>query len=259
MMTKFIENMKLSKLGFTDGQQFLVQQLLSLALNPAIDMLTAFQPYLNEAKSKEADFELIPDELIVLIKALLNKAKEGKATPAELVLVSLIKDVQTFFNSSTKDEFENDGGDDYVEVDITKKEVERLMERLLYVMPELKDLDNLEHSDFNHSTIMMIKSQLGKTGAAINAKSISEALYPFLDQYSWTRMAPALEEIIQDPQSNKFLLENITNERSSWWHATMGLLSGRSIKFSNYGTTMASMIGLGPLMEMWQVAQRIRN
>lgn len=258
LLTKVIENMKLSKIGFSEGQQFLVQQLLSQVLSPVIDMLTAFQPYLNEAKSKKASFDLVPDELIVLVKALLNKAKEGKASPAELILVSLIKDVQAFFNSGPEDSLDNEV-DDYVTLNVTREEVERLMERLLVAMPELRDLDSLENSDFNNSTIMLIRSQFGKTSKTLTARSISETLYPYLDQYSWTRMAPALEEIIQDPKSNKFLYENITDKRSSWWHATMGLLSGKSVKFSNYGTTMASMIGLGPVIEMWQVAQRIRS
>merc|ERR1719206_427092 len=151
LLTKVIENMKLSKLGFTEGQQFLVQQLLSQVLSPVIDMLTAFQPYLNEARSKKANFDLVPDELIVLVKALLNKAKEGKATPAELILVSLIKDVQTFFNSGPDDTLYNES-DDYVTLNVTRQEVERLMERLLVAMPELRDLDNLENSDFNNST-----------------------------------------------------------------------------------------------------------
>jgi len=255
LMRNIIENLKLSKVGFTKGQQFLAQQLLSQVLNPIIEMLTAFQPYLDEAKTKEADFELIPEELIVLVKALLNKAKDGKASPAELILVGIITDIQDFLSTSPDDEDLEETDN----TDISKDEVERVMERLLLAMPELTDLNNLEYSDFNHSSIMLIQSQLGKSGKSMNAKSITDTLFPFLDSYSWTRLSQALEEIIQDPKSNKFLLANITDKRSSWWHATMGLLSGRSVKFNNYGATMASMIGLGPLIEMWQVAQKCRS
>jgi len=209
MLIKFTENLKTSKLGLTNGQQFVVQQLLNQVLSPGIDMLTAFQPYLNDAKRKEADFDLIPDELIVLVKALLKNAKDGKATPAELILVGMIKDVQAFFNSNTEDTSDEAKDDDKITVNVTQEEVERLLERLLNAMPALKDLDNLDSAGFNHSTIMMIRSQVGKTEKPITGKNLSEALYPYLDEYSWTRMAPALEEIIQDPQSNRFVRSTV--------------------------------------------------
>merc|ERR1719427_1006096 len=220
-------------------------------------MLTAFQPYLNNARAKKADFDLLPDELFVLAKALVNKAKEGKATPAELILVSIIKDIQAFLNSSPEDS--TDDSKNNLEREVTKNEVERLLDRLLNAMPELRDLDNLDEAGFNHSTIMMIRSKVSTTDVPITAAKMTDALYPYLDQYSWNRMAPSLEEIILDPKGNRFSLDNITNKRSPWWHATMGLLSGHSIRFNNYGTTMASMIGLGSLVEMWQVAQKIRS
>ena len=105
-------------------------------------MLTAFQPYLDEAKTKEADFELIPEELIVLVKALLNKAKDGKASPAELILVGIITDIQDFLSTSPDDEDLEETDN----TDISKDEVERVMERLLLAMPELTDLNNLEYS-----------------------------------------------------------------------------------------------------------------
>ena len=65
-LSKVIESMKSSKLGLTEGQQFLVQQLLSQVLDPFIEMLTAFKPYLDDAKTKEAQFELVPDEVILV-------------------------------------------------------------------------------------------------------------------------------------------------------------------------------------------------
>ena len=93
-----METLKSTKLALTKGRQSFVQQMLREMLSPTIDMLTAFQPYLNKAKAKKADFDLIPDETFVLAKALINKTKEGKATPAELIIVGVIKDVQESFN-----------------------------------------------------------------------------------------------------------------------------------------------------------------
>ena len=129
-------------------------------------------------------------------------------------------------NSSPESEDQQDEDAGYV--DVTKEEVERLMERLLIALPSLRNLDNLDRSDFSQSAIILLKNELGKSGHALDAKKIADAMYPFLENYSWSRMAPALEEIIQDPtiQSNIFLLQNITDKRSPWWYATMGLLSG---------------------------------
>merc|ERR1719427_1507609 len=136
-------------------------------------MLTAFQPYLNNARAKKADFDLLPDELFVLAKALVNKAKEGKATPAELILVSIIKDIQAFLNSSPEDS--TDDSQNNLEREVTKNEVERLLERLLNAMPELRDLDNLDEAGFNHSTIMMIRSKVSTTDVPITAAKMTDS------------------------------------------------------------------------------------
>ena len=72
------------------------------------------------------------------------------------MIVGVIKDVQESFNSNL-----DDSADDSQEsfgVEVTKVEVQRLIERLLTAMPELKDVNNLEDAGFNNSTVMLIKS-----------------------------------------------------------------------------------------------------
>ena len=63
-------------------------------------MLIPFQPHLNKAKARKADLDLIPEEIFVRAKALINKTKEGKAIPAELIIVGVIKDAKVSFNSN---------------------------------------------------------------------------------------------------------------------------------------------------------------
>ena len=101
-----METLKSTKLGLTKGQQFFVQQILSEMLSPKINMLIAFQPHLNKAKARKADLDLIPDETFVRAKALINKTKEGKVTPAESMTVDVVRDVQEPFHSNLDEAFE---------------------------------------------------------------------------------------------------------------------------------------------------------
>ena len=255
-LIKISENLKNFNLGLTEGQQFLVNKLLSQVLDPVIAMLASLQPYLDKAKRKDTDIDLIPDELIVFIKGIQKNALEGKASPTELLIVGALKDFQSLFNSNTT--VENFNQDNEIILEVNQKEVEKLFEKLLDAMPELSDISRLEKDGgFDYSLLMMIKSNIGEE--SISAGKLSEALYPYIDSYSWSKMAPVIEEIIRNPETNPFTLNNMKKRDGSWWKVTMGLLSSHNVKFTNYGAMLASMIGLSPIIEMWQVAQEIRN
>ena len=255
IMKKIDEGLKRGDLGLTAGQTFLVQQLTSQILRPGIEMLEATEPFLNEAKPRDANIDLIPDELLILINGLQKRAQEKDATATEIALAAIVKDVSNFIDSLGDTEEKADSR----RVDVTSEEVRRLIGKLLTSQPTLTDLDNLSGSDFNQSTKLFIESNFGKKGRNIDADLITDVVYPYLDQYSWNKIEAALEEIIQNPESNKFLYKNITDSRSPWYHATMGLLSSREIKFNGFGKTLASAAGLGSLIDMWKVAQKIRG
>ena len=257
VLKKMEEGLKSDGLGLTEGQSFLVLQLTSQVLRPVIEILSATEPYLSEASPREPNIDLLPDEFLILIKGLQKRAKEKDATAAEIAMAAVIKDVWNFFDSLDDNQDKNESRRQGV--DVTKEEVQRLIGKLLTSQPSLKDLNNLSASDFNESTKLFIESNLGQKGKKLDAELITDALYPYLDQYSWNKIEAALEEIIQDPASNKFLYKNMTNSRSPWYHATMGLLSSRGVKFNGFGKTLASAAGLGSLVDMWKVAQRLRG
>ena len=257
VLKKMEEGLKSEDLGLTAGQSFLVLQLTNQVLRPGMEILAATEPFLSEARPREPNIDLIPDEFLLLIKGLQKRAEEKDATTAEIAMAAVIKDVCNFIDSLDNNQDKNDSRGQGV--DVTKEEVQRLIGKLLNSQPSLKDLNNLSGSDFNQSTKLFIESNLGQKGKKLDAELITDSLYPYLDQYSWNKIEAALEEIIQDPANNKFLYKNITDSRSPWYHATMGLLSSRGVKFNGFGKTLASAAGLGSLVDMWKVAQKVRG
>jgi len=255
VLTRLSHGIKAKEFGLTAGQAMVVDQLASRLLDPAIEVLRVTKPYLEEAKPTEGDFDVIPNELVILVHGLLKKAEEGSATPPELLLAGFFKDVKGFFQSGdrkTVDEVPEKS-------DFTRAHVEKAVGRIMTVLPALQDLNNLAHSDFSGTAKLFIESNMSVKGSKLDAKTVTDSLYPYLDQYSWSRIEPALEEIIQDPENNKFLYSNLTNPRSPWHRAAMGLLSSREVKFNGFGRTMASAAGLDALIDMYKVARRIRR
>ena len=255
MMDKMKEKINNHDLGLSSGQALVVQQLANQFLDPALEMVKVTQTVVNEAKITDSNFDVVPDELVILINGLMKKAEDGTATAPEMILAGVFKDIKEMFNSDDSDSRSKPNE----KIDITMDEVERLIQRLLVSQPTLQDLDNLQYSDFGHSAKLFIESNLGKKGTKLDSKSITESIYPYLDQYSWNKIEPALEEIIQDSQNNKFLFKNLTDPGSPWYQALMGILSSKEVKFSGFGKTLASAAGLGSLIDMWKVAQQLRK
>ena len=247
------------ELGLSSGQTMVFQQLANQFLEPALEMVKVTQTVVEGAGLAESDINFIPDEMVILINGLLKKAENGSASPSELILAGFVKDIQGMINSVENDEPRSEGLKRNTKVGISKDEVERLIDRLLISQPTLQDLNNLSHSDFSHSAKLFIESNLGRRGNKLDGKIITEGIYPYLDEYSWSKIEPALEEIVQDPPNNKFLFKNLTDPCSAWNQALMGLLSSREVRFTGFGKTLASASGLGFLIEMWKVAQQIRN
>ena len=69
-------------------------------ISPVQNILELLLPTFDDVKVKEANFELIPSELIILAKALVKKGKEGKATPQEMMVISFILDANNFLSTN---------------------------------------------------------------------------------------------------------------------------------------------------------------
>jgi len=238
--------------GLSPGQQFLLSEVGEQLINPMLDLLLAFQPYLSQAKSKKADFELIPDELIVLICGLLKKADDGKASPGELALVSVIKDVQNFFFA----EDENDSDEAPVVANFNCDEVALTLRKLLEAQPELADPEHLL------TTVglprQLVEKLQGAGSGKIDSDTVLHLLLPYLDLTSWSRLKPALEEITKTPTENKFSVSAVKKKESAWHRATVAVLGSPSVQLTTTGQTLASLAGLGELVVLWRQAQEER-
>ena len=151
-----LENTKTITSNLTSGQQFLVLQMVESMIDPINNILELLLPTFEDVKVKEATFELIPSELLVLLKALVKKGKEGKATPQEMIAISFILDVHKFVSSFANKETVEE--DEKVETySLEQDEVQKQIKSLLRSHPYLQNVDRLsEMLGLNHRIKMMI-------------------------------------------------------------------------------------------------------
>ena len=83
----------------SSGQQFVILQMVERLILPLQNIFELLLPTLQGAKAKKANFELIPSELIVLLKALVKKGRDGNASKQELIAISFILDAQNILES----------------------------------------------------------------------------------------------------------------------------------------------------------------
>ena len=142
MLTRMSNSIKGKNSDLSAGQAMILDQLASRFLSPAIEMLQVTQPYLDEATPTGGDFDIIPDELLILVNGLLKKAEDGSASAPEMLLAGFFKDVKGFF--------ESDGLESNKEVnetrEFTRDQVEKAVGSILTALPALQDLNNLSKS-----------------------------------------------------------------------------------------------------------------
>ena len=79
----------------TTGQEYVFSQAKEQYIIPLLDMANVFRQTLDTSEVDINDnFELIPRELIALIKAVIKKGAEGKASASELIMIGFITDAQ---------------------------------------------------------------------------------------------------------------------------------------------------------------------
>ena len=83
----------------TTGQEYIFNQTKDQYINPILEMANVFRQTLDSSEIDIDDsFELIPRELIALIKSLIKKGNDGKATTFELIIIGFITDAQNAMN-----------------------------------------------------------------------------------------------------------------------------------------------------------------
>merc|ERR1712126_252410 len=71
-------------------------------------------------------------------------------------------------------------------------------------------------------------------------------------------MGGPLEQIIQQPKVNVLSVDKLQDRESPWWQVAMGFLGSPKVQFNSYVITFGSLAGVGKVIEMWQIAQKIR-
>ncbi|KAL6051450.1 Accessory Sec system protein Asp3 [Balamuthia mandrillaris] len=222
--------------SLSKGQAFVVEQLLDGYVEPTVRLLSRFQPHFDNvqiANEKFEEVEIIPPEVGLLMRTLLNKAKTGKASPMELIVVSLIKDFENSFtlqpsttvtssSSSTTTEKEKvkanaqrqteekekdskDIVDDEEElIPPTLNAVTKELDALLKVIPELSDPAIIENLGLNQVAQRVINNTVLSTNLSSSSSSSSsnsgtamtaQWLVDHLDAYSWQQLRRALQRV----------------------------------------------------------------
>ena len=251
-----LANTKTITSNLSSGQQFLVLQMIENLISPLQNILDLLLPTLDGVKLKDANFELIPSELIVLAKALVKKGKEGNASPQEMIAISFILDAHKFISSFGGDH-NPDENETTEDTTFDKQEVHNQIKNLLRTHPYLENVDEFsEMLGLNRRLKMMIKGQF--EGGVVTSSKLTQLILDYVDAESWEEMSGPLEQIIQDPRVNTFSVQNLEDRNSPWWHLAMGFLGSPKVQFNSYVITFGSLAGFGKIIEMWQIAQKIR-
>ena len=242
--------------NLSSGQQFIVIQMVENLISPVQNILELLLPTFDDVKVKEANFELIPSELIILAKALVKKGKEGKPTPQEMMVISFILDANNFLSSfgNKKDHEEEEPAE---RPSLEKEEVSNQMKSLLRSHPYLQNVDRIsEMLGLNNRLKMMIKGEF--EDGVVTYSKLTEMILNYVDGESWEEMSGPLEQIIQQPKVNILSVDKLQDRDSPWWHTAMGFLGSPKVQFNSYVITFGSMAGVGKIIEMWKIAQKIR-
>lgn len=244
------------------GQQFLAAQLTKVSVKPVLVALKGVFEELKEAKVREDNSsDFIPREFFLLMNSLMLKAAAGDATAMELIAVSVISDLQSFFN---KDQTSLKGkeSDSRRLANLTiasplRDQMLRVFTRLFEAMPELSDLSKLGSSGFSDRIRSMIETKVGNH--LIDAEVLTNSVLPYVDKQAWLEISLSLEEIIHSPQQNPFRFKSLVEENTAWWRVTMGFLGSKLVKPNSYVLTAISFAGYGQMVDMWKVAQLTRD
>jgi len=246
-------------------------------VGPAIAMLATLLSKLRE-QFEQFDFkegalaQALPlEEFALIALASLQRGDSGVASGAmELAAISALREMKAMYTTggveTPEQQKQEDGGEFATPpsspkpsgpsgTEPTVKELEKLLSRLIEARPELASSNLLTEAHFPPRAISLV---LGKLGGA-DRSDMAQTLGGYLDAKAFEELSLALNDVIDGKRREPFTWEAVQNPESIWWEAMMAFLGSPKVKFSSAGKTMASFAGLGPLMEMYQVAQKARR
>jgi hypothetical protein len=209
-------------------------------------------------------------ELILVMQALLRKSKSspGQMTVNEMMAVSVIKDtfgeMLTGISESSEAKPEATVLEDHPSGSSasprarapgsgpTPAEMEDLLSKVVATRPELSRPDLLETAGFPAKAIPLILAKAGGDKVALAQWS------SYLDAKAFEELCAALAPVIAGTDNTPLTFETCTR-KSPWWSALMAVLGAPDVRLASAVKTMASLVGLGKVIEMYDVAQEYRR
>lgn len=236
-------------------------------VGPTLMMLARFEP-LTEAATPNTNFSesYVPEELFLLLQVLRSRSKQGGIF--ELAIISIIDRIAGKFTAKKEEDAKLTKVDSNAAIsdqaspsalaeasEMPEAEVRAEMALLLETFPELQDL---------HAIIR----GLGLAGSASNlicsmspavgdVDSFTRWATTKLDKYCWTQ----LKEGFRAARLEKKLptMDLIKHTGSGWNRVMLAILSSPNIQISRSNSFMASCVGLGDIVTLWNKAQEARQ
>jgi len=243
-------------------------------VSPALMMLARFEP-LAEAAVPNSDFagSYLPEELFLLIKVLRSRSQQGGIF--ELAIISIVDRIAGMFLDMQKKEEEVEvakrtqlpKADSSASVaedaspsaiaeasEIPETEVRSEMDALLHQFPEIADVHQVIRGLGLSGSATSLMISLSPSGGSVEA--FTKWVLMKLDKDSWTAFRDGLKAV----RTNGTLptMEMMSTADSPWNRTMLGLLSSPHIQLSRTHSFMATAVGLGDLVSLWNKAQTMR-
>jgi SAM-dependent methyltransferase len=271
----------------SNGQAFAITSVTK----PLFDMLKLylhrFAPVFENVQLKETFETSVPlEELGIILQSLLEKGESGGASPNELAVIAVIKDVQAMLTgedaspaAAASTEADADSDDDEFQDAVgiepgldstaaqsqgqhepTPQEVEALLKQVLQVHPEMAEPNFLTScSGLPSRAQVAILGQLSGSDSGRGIKDVSAGLCAKLDAHAFESFVQAINSVVSAGRAEPFTWDRMQRPDSAWWKLTMAMLSSSRVTFTSRGVMMASMAGLDPIIRMWEAARSMRQ
>ena len=273
-----LEQFILGRIDGTDNRLLTAERVTSF-FEPVKIVIERFGPVLEHVQPLQGLFSLLPlEEAFLLVQSLLRKAESGEGTPAERAAIQAIHFVQAAMGmegaaadasaprptpsvgdmeSGTPRRVELDAeatASDESAPALDSEHVENLLRRLLAARPELSQPRALERAGFPPRAISVLYAQVDGVGVA----AVSRTLALKLDARAFDELSAAVELLlaVDAPPLSYNRPGGLQQAGSPWRRAAMAILGAPGVTFSSSAQTMASFVGMGPLIDMWREAQR---
>ncbi|CAE8659898.1 unnamed protein product [Polarella glacialis] len=259
------------------GQQSVAGQVIDQIAEPLVRLLEKFEPYLDHVEFQSAQDGIgsfIPNELFLLVPALLRKAEKGHASVNELFAVAMIKDLELAFGfaGAARDDgaAPNQAGSvsavESVQADLVRgsevsaAEVQAALDDLCRAMPDLQDSSLMTRLGLNRRAQTALWAQLDLRKEEVTSAVLAEALAGYLDARAWHELRKELlaAQVARELPSKNSVL-GCKGPDNAWRRALVAILGSSKVKLRQLGIMGLSLAGLSEVVEMWRLAQALRG